>query len=67
MDTNHANLLPLGPMARRLGVTATWLRQEAEAKRVPCLPAGDRYLFVPEVVERVLAERAAAKPKEAAQ
>lgn len=59
MDTTHATLLPLGPMARRIRVTTTWLRAEADAGRVPCLKAGKRYLFAPEAVERTLAERAA--------
>ena len=44
MDTNHA-LLPLNRMARRLHVTCTWLRVEADAGRIPCLIAGNRYLF----------------------
>ena len=58
MDYEHT-LLPLGPMARQLRVTARWLRAEAEAGRVPCLKAEKRYLFAPAIVERVLAERAA--------
>lgn len=62
METSHAILLPLGPMSRRVRVTAGWLRAEADAGRVPCLRAGKRYLFAPEVVERVLAERAAGDP-----
>ena len=32
-------LMPLSAMARRLRVTARWLRGEAEAGRVPCIPA----------------------------
>lgn len=52
-------VLPLAKMARRLRVTAAWLKSEAEARRVPCLPAGRGFLFNPEAVERVLAERAA--------
>lgn len=52
-------LLRIGPMARRVHVTVAWLRAEADAGRVPCLKAGDRYLFLPESVEAVLAERAA--------
>jgi hypothetical protein len=59
METIHAPLLPLNRMARRLRVTTAWLRDEANAGRVPCLRAGTRYLFAPEAVERVLAERAA--------
>ncbi len=58
METTHAPLLNLSRMARRLRVTVAWLRDEAEAGRVPCLRAGTRYLFAPEAVERVLAERA---------
>ena len=52
------SILPLNQMARRLRVTAAWLRAEAEAGRVPCLRAGERFLFSPEAVERVVADRA---------
>lgn len=58
METNHA-LLPVGPMARRLRVKVSWLKSEADAGRVPCLKADTRYLFAPEAVEKVLADRAA--------
>ncbi|MCO6436710.1 MAG: hypothetical protein J5J06_06445 [Phycisphaerae bacterium] len=61
-ETHPPRLLPLGNMARRLRVTATWLRAEAEAGRLPALRADKRFLFVPELVEAVLAERAAARP-----
>lgn len=54
-------LLPLGATARRLHVPARWLRQEAEADRVPHLKAGNQYLFNVEAVERLLLERIAAK------
>ena len=47
-------LLSLPRMARRLGVTQRWLRSEADAGRVPCLRAGDRYLFnLPAVIDAV--------------
>jgi hypothetical protein len=65
-NENHA-LLPIGPMARRLRVTVAWLRGEAEAGRIPCLKAAKRYLFAPDTVERVLAERAATEKQGAAQ
>jgi excisionase family DNA binding protein len=52
-------VLTVNRMARRLGVTARWLRAEAEAGRVPCLRAGNRYLFNPLAVEQALAQRAA--------
>jgi hypothetical protein len=54
----QSKLLPLGPMARRLRLPAKWLRQEAEAGRIPHLKACKVLLFDPEVVERVLLERA---------
>lgn len=56
--TNQRRLAPIGTTARLLGVTVQWLRDEAEAGRVPCLRAGSRLLFDPEAVEAVLAERA---------
>lgn len=52
------SLLQLRFMARRLRVTARWLREEAEAGRVPHVRAGDQFLFNPEAVEQLLAERA---------
>jgi hypothetical protein len=58
METTRPSLLPLGPMARLLGVMPRWLRAEAEAGRIPCLPAGKTILFDADLVERMLAERA---------
>jgi hypothetical protein len=55
---NSPILLLLGEMARRLGVETSWLRDEADANRVPCIKAGKRYLFAPDAVERALALRA---------
>jgi len=52
------DVLSLPRMARRLGITQTWLRAEADAGRVPCLRAGTRYLFAAAAVEKALAERA---------
>ena len=51
-------ILNLARMARRVGVTARWLRAEADAGRIPCLRADHRFLFSPEAVERELALRA---------
>jgi hypothetical protein len=60
-------LLNLPAMARTLRVSQSWLRREAEAKRVPALEAGPRrFLFCREAVERCLAERAADRPQEVA-
>ncbi|MFH1268867.1 MAG: DNA-binding protein [Planctomycetota bacterium] len=56
----QSRLLPVGPMARLLRVPVKWLRQEAEAGRVPCLKADKALLFDPDTVERVLLERAKA-------
>jgi hypothetical protein len=51
-------LLPLCAMARRLYVSNKWLRNEAEAGRIPHLKAGKALLFNPDVVERLLVKRA---------
>jgi hypothetical protein len=57
-------LLTLPRMARRLGVTAKWLRAEADAKRLPCVRAGRAYLFAAQRIEELLAARAATGSKE---
>jgi hypothetical protein len=46
-------------MARRLGVTQDWLRTESESGNVPCLRAGNRYLYNPAAVQETLAVEAA--------
>ena len=56
-----SDLLSLPRMARRLGVTQRWLREQSDAGGIPCLKAGTRYLYSPEAVEDVLAGRAAKK------
>lgn len=53
------DLLSLGRMARHLGVTQQWLRNQADAGKVPCLKADARYLFNPVAVQEALAEKAA--------
>jgi hypothetical protein len=58
METTRANLLPLTPLARLLGVSTKWLRAEAEAGRLPGVPAGTTILFDADLVERLLLERA---------
>lgn len=63
VELSPQKLVPLASMARRLRVTTAWLRAEAEAGRVPSLKAGERYLFVPEIVEAELLKRAAALPE----
>ena len=54
-----AELLSLVRMARRLGVTQDWLREQADAGKVPCLRAGKRYLFNAVAVQEALAVQAA--------
>lgn len=53
-----SELLSLARMARRLGVTQQWLRQESDAGNVPVLRAGKRYLFNPAAVQETLAAEA---------
>ena len=52
-------LVHLVPMAKWLGVSPAWLREEAEAGRIPCLNAAGVLLFNARSVQRVLGERAA--------
>ncbi len=54
-----AELLSLARMARRVGVTQDWLREQADAGKVPCLLAGKRYLFNAVAVQEALAVQAA--------
>ena len=56
-------LLSLSRMARRLGVTQQWLRDQAKAGQVPCLRAGTRFLFNAEAVQEALAAEAARPPR----
>lgn len=51
-------LLDSRRMAARLRVPLKWLRDEARAGRITCLPTGSDFLFHPETVERELVERA---------
>ena len=57
--TMDGDLLTLPRLARRLGVTRQWLREQADAGKVPCLKAGPRYLFNLAAVQRALAAQAA--------
>lgn len=62
MQERGRNLLPLRRMAARLGVPSRWLREQAEAGKVPGLQAGNRWLFDPEVAESAV--RLMARPSD---
>jgi len=51
-------LLNDSDLARWLRVPVKWVREEADAGRLPCVPAGNTHLFDPKLVETVLAKRA---------
>lgn len=51
-------VLNLPKAARRLGVTAKWLRDQAETGAVPSLKAGRQYLFDWESLQAALAYQA---------
>jgi excisionase family DNA binding protein len=53
-----SNLLTVAALARRLGLSATWLKNEAEAGRVPSLRMGRSLRFNAMAVERALLSRA---------
>jgi hypothetical protein len=54
---NPPRPVTLARASRTLGLPAAWLRKEADAGRVPCLIAGDRYLFDLEIVREIVMER----------
>ncbi len=62
-NTSAPELLKLRRMASRLGVTAKWLKERAEAGDVPALQAGTRWLFRPDVVVPAVAAMAAPESK----
>lgn len=57
-----AELMTLPRMARRLGVTQKWLRQQAVDGAVPALKAGPRFLFSADAVSKVVCEMAENSP-----
>jgi hypothetical protein len=57
-------LLSLCRMARRLGVTQKWLRNQADSESIPCLKASRRYLFNPAAVQEALVAKASKTRKE---
>ncbi len=59
MDDTTPQLVPLRPLAKRLCLTTTWLKAEAEAGRLPHLRAGRRVLFNVDAVQQHLLHRAA--------
>jgi len=59
MDTSTETLLGLAQLATKLGLPLRWLKQEAQAGRLPHLQAGGRLLFNLHAVKRALADRAA--------
>lgn len=55
-------ILPLRAMARSIGVTQRWLREQSDAALIPHLRAGRRYLYAPAAVESAVAELAQTTP-----
>lgn len=60
MPDANTTILNLPRMARRAGVTQSWLRRAAVAGQIPCLQADGRLLFSVKAVEAKLAELASA-------
>ncbi len=59
MDNLNTQLLSLPALAEALRLPETWLKNEADAGRIPHLRIGKRYRFNREMVVAVLAQRAA--------
>ena len=57
-----AKLYTTALLARHLRVKSSWVRDEADAGRLPYLHAGDTYLFDKDAVEAVLLKRARRTP-----
>lgn len=57
MNADH--LATLRGLARELKISIEWLRDEADAGRIPCLRAGRKRLFNVEAVRQALLRRAA--------
>jgi len=55
-------LLPIQSMARRLRVSADWLRGQADAGRLPHVKADRQYLFNAALIEQILLRRASLTP-----
>lgn len=62
---NEITLLPLMAAAQRFGVPAKWLKNEAEAERIPHLRAGNRILFDLQTLAACLKQRATKNGAEA--
>lgn len=62
MTDDRPQLLRLRQLARRFGLSSIWLREEAEAGRIPCLRAGRTLLFDADAVEAALLARARQAP-----
>lgn len=59
MNVKNKKILRLRPMAAKLGVMPSWLLEQAEEGQIPSFKAGNRYLFNSDVVEKIIAKRAA--------
>jgi len=53
-----SQLVEVVPLSKWLGISAEWLKTEAEAGRIPCLNADGVLLFDVDAVRRTLAKRA---------
>lgn len=62
-ETRLHTLRMLARRFKRFGLSAAWLKSEAEAGRIPCLKAGRRMLFDADAVEAVLIQRAVQEAK----
>ena len=56
----HPSPVRLITLSRLLKLPATWLKEEADAGRIPCLRVGRARLFDPAAVQQTLRRRAAA-------
>lgn len=57
---DHTSFVPITTLAYRTGLSASWLKAEARAGRIPSLRMGRRRMFNIDAVEAAILERARA-------
>jgi hypothetical protein len=59
MENVKGNLISIGQLSRKLGISIVWLKAQADKGVLPCINAGGKLLFNFQAVNSKLAELAA--------
>lgn len=60
LKRDRTSFVPITTLAYHTGLSASWLRAEAQANRIPFIRMGRRWMFNIDAVEQSLLERAEA-------